>query len=177
MVIDVRLTTEVALAAAVFVAMCLVILLRSPQLLEPDDYAYRASIIALSQGHLLLTNAQYFALKAQLSAHGGPGIEQWVHLRSGRWISQKNPGYPFFAVVFQWLHALRASSFVLRGVRLRRSLLWRTSVARSMGRGVRHRSLLLLRRDTTVRLASDDVHVHRRLADRRSSWTSPRRAA
>lgn len=103
------LTTEVALAAAVFLAMCLVVLTRSPQLLEPDDYAYRASIIALSQGHLLLTNAQYLALKSQLSVHGAPGIEQWVHLRSGRWISQKNPGYPFFAVVFQWLHALRAA--------------------------------------------------------------------
>lgn len=103
------LTTEVVLAAGVFAALCLVVLVRSPQLLEPDDYAYRASIIALSQGHLLLTNAQYFALKAQLSAHGGPGIEQWVHLPSGKWISQKNPGYPFFAVVFQWLHALRAA--------------------------------------------------------------------
>jgi hypothetical protein len=77
--------------------------------MEPDDYAYRASIIALSQGHLLLTNAQYFALKAALSVHGGPGIEQWVHLTSGKWISQKNPGYPFFAVAFQWLHALRAA--------------------------------------------------------------------
>ena len=103
------LTTEVALAAAVFVAMCLVVLMRSAQLLEPDDYAYRASIIALSQGHLLLTNAQYFALNARLSVHGGPGIEQWVHLRNGKWVSQKNPGYPFFAVIFQWLHALRAA--------------------------------------------------------------------
>ena len=103
------LAAEVVIAAAVFLAMCLIVLLRSPQLLEPDDYAYRASIIALSEGHLLLTNAQYFALKAQLSAHGGPGIEQWVHLRSGKWISQKNPGYPFFAVIFQWFHALRAA--------------------------------------------------------------------
>jgi len=102
------LATEVAVAAGVFVAMCVVVLMRSPQLLEPDDYAYRASIIALSQGHLLLTNTQYFALKAQLSAHGGPGIEQWVHLSSGKWISQKNPGYPFFGVIFQWLHSLRA---------------------------------------------------------------------
>lgn len=103
------LTTEVPLAVAVFLAMCFAVLLRSPQLLEPDDYAYRASIVALSQGHLLLTSAQFFALAAQLGAHGGPGIEQWVHLRSGMWISQKNPGYPFFAVVFQWLHALRTS--------------------------------------------------------------------
>jgi hypothetical protein len=97
------------IAAAVFLAMCLVVLLRAPQLMEPDDYAYRASIIALSQGHVLLTNVQYVALKAQLSAHGGPGIEQWVRLKSGKWISQKNPGYPFFAVIFQWLHALRVA--------------------------------------------------------------------
>jgi hypothetical protein len=100
---------EMALAAAALLAMCVVVLVRSPLLMEPDDYAYRASIIALSQGHLLLTNAQYLSLKAALSVHGGPGIEQWVHLKSGKWISQKNPGYPFFAVAFQWLHALRAA--------------------------------------------------------------------
>ena len=96
-------------ATATFLVMCLIVLLRSPQLLEPDDYAYRASIIALSQGHVVLTNVQYVALRAQLSVHGGPGIEQWVRLKSGKWISQKNPGYPFFAVIFQWLHALRAA--------------------------------------------------------------------
>jgi hypothetical protein len=103
------LVAELVVAAVAFLIMCLVVLLRSPQLLEPDDYAYRASIIALSQGHVLLTNAQYLALKAQLSTHGGPGIEQWVRLKSGKWISQKNPGYPFFAVIFLWLHALRAA--------------------------------------------------------------------
>jgi hypothetical protein len=100
---------EVAIAAAAFVAMCLIVLVRRAQLLEPDDYAYRASIIALSQGHLLLSNAQYLALKLRLSDHGGPGIVQWVQLRSGNWVSEKNPGYPFFAVVFQWLRALRAA--------------------------------------------------------------------
>lgn len=98
---------EAAVSAMVFLGMCLVVLLRAPQLMEPDDYAYRASIVALSEGHLLLTTAQYIALKTQLSVHGGPGIAQWVHLRNGRWISQKNPGYPFFAVIFQWIHALR----------------------------------------------------------------------
>jgi hypothetical protein len=100
--------SEMALATVLFAAMCVVVLVRSPQLLEPDDYAYRASIIALSHGHVLLTSAQYFALKARLSMRGGPGIEQWVHLRGG-WISQKNPGYPFFAVPFQWLHGLRVA--------------------------------------------------------------------
>jgi hypothetical protein len=78
-------------------------------MMEPDDYAYRASIVALSEGHVLLTNAQYLALRAQLSLHGGGGIAQWVHLKDGLWISEKNPGYPFFAVVGQWLHALRVA--------------------------------------------------------------------
>jgi hypothetical protein len=87
--------------------LCVIVLVRAPQLLEPDDFAYRASIIALSEGHLLLTNAQFLALQLQLSHHGGGGIAQWVHLKNGMWISQKNPGYPYFAVIFQWLRALR----------------------------------------------------------------------
>lgn len=94
-------------ALGAFAAMCVVVLLRSPQLLEPDDYAYRASIVALSQGHVLLTNAQFLALQLKLSLHGGGGIMQWTRLPDGKWISQKNPGYPFLAVTFQLLHALR----------------------------------------------------------------------
>ena len=106
----VRVTrSEFWTAVVLFAALCVVVLIRSPQLLEPDDYAYRASIVALSEGHLLLTNAQFLALQLQLSRHGGEGILQWVHLRDGEWISQKNPGYPFLAVIFQWLHALRAA--------------------------------------------------------------------
>jgi hypothetical protein len=104
---DPILRSEVWVAIGVFSAMCVVVLLKTPQLLEPDDYAYRASIVALSQGHVLLSNPQYIALLAQLSAHGAGGIEQWVHLTSGNWISQKNPGYPFFAVAFQQYHVLR----------------------------------------------------------------------
>src|ERR1700722_7253075 len=106
----VRVTrSEFWTAVVLFAALCVVVLIRSPQLLEPDDYAYRASIVALSEGHLLLTNAQFLSLQAQLSRHGGGGILQWVHLRDGKWISQKNPGYPFLAVIFQWLHALRVA--------------------------------------------------------------------
>lgn len=104
---DPILRSEVWIAIGAFIAMCVVVLLKTPQLLEPDDYAYRASIVALSQGHVLLTNPQYIALLAQLSAHGGGGIVQWAHLANGNWISQKNPGYPFFAVGFQWFHVLR----------------------------------------------------------------------
>src|ERR1019366_4270997 len=83
---------------------------RSTQLLEPDDYAYRASIIAMTQGHLLsLTNGQYQALLKQLSSGGGMGISQWVHMANGTWISEKNPGYPFLAAPFQALGMLRAT--------------------------------------------------------------------
>ncbi len=99
---------EIAVAALGFAALCVIVLTKAPQLLEPDDSAYRASIVALEQGHVVLTTAQYRAL-ADLLGSGGSGIAQWVHLPSGLWISQKNPGYPFFAVVFQILGALRAA--------------------------------------------------------------------
>jgi hypothetical protein len=82
----------------------LLILLRSPAMLEPDDFAYRASIAALTHGQILLTNAQYTALSRSL---GGQGIMQWHHMSSGLWISEKNPGYPFVAVLFYAIGLLR----------------------------------------------------------------------
>lgn len=89
-------------AAGAFVAMCAAVLARGTALLEPDDYAYRASIAALAEGRITLTTAQYQALATRLG-----GIAQWVHLANGSWISQKNPGYPFFAVLFDLVGALR----------------------------------------------------------------------
>jgi len=100
----------VLVAVLAFAAMCVAVLVRSAQLLEPDDFAYRASIIALTHGHLLsLTNAEYQALLKELSNAGGQGISQWVHTASGTWISEKNPGYPFLAAPFQMLGLLRAA--------------------------------------------------------------------
>lgn len=100
---DVR--AEVAVAILAFLGLCLVVLRRAPQLLEPDNYAYRAPIVALSRFHILLSHAQYSALDHTL----GPGgtIQQWHHASTGLWISEKNPGYPFLAVPFQWLGMLR----------------------------------------------------------------------
>jgi hypothetical protein len=98
---------EVLVAALGFIGFCALVLSHATALLEPDDYAYRASIVALSQGHILLTNAQYEALAHYLAAHGQAGIEQWHHLASGKWISEKNPGYPFFAVLFYLAGVLR----------------------------------------------------------------------
>ncbi len=91
-------------ALIAFLAFCVVVLTRSTAMLEPDDFAYRASIVALSHGEILLTNAQYVALKASLS---GQGVLQWHHMASGYWISEKNPGYPFFAVLFYAIGLLR----------------------------------------------------------------------
>lgn len=96
---------------AAFAVLCVVVLSVAPALVEVDDYAYRASIIAITDGHFLtLSTAQTHALEAQLAEPGpgpritGPGGSppsiaqwQWVQLPSGRWISEKDPGYPFLA--------------------------------------------------------------------------------
>jgi hypothetical protein len=103
------LSPEVLASVLVFAAFCVAVLTKSARMLEPDDSAYRASIVALTHGHLLLTNAQYLALGRRLAAQGGQGIQQWHHLASGLWISEKNPGYPFFAVLFYALGLLRAA--------------------------------------------------------------------
>ena len=92
------------LGFALFVA---VVLLKATAMLEPDDFAYRASIVALSHGEILLSNSQYMALQHQLSSGGSGAVLQWHHLTSGAWISEKNPGYPFFAVVFYVLGLIR----------------------------------------------------------------------
>ena len=103
------------LAAAAFTVLCVAVLTVAPQLAEPDDYAYRATIVAITDGHFLtLTTGQVRALAAQLTRSAGPSqrvltgpgplggsIEQWVELPDRRWISEKNPGYPFLAAPFQ----------------------------------------------------------------------------
>jgi hypothetical protein len=71
--------------------------------------------LAMTQGHFLtLTAAQVHALGAQLAGgHWGrpglalPPIAQWVRLPGGRWISEKDPGYPFLAAPFQALGVIR----------------------------------------------------------------------
>ena len=112
---------EIALALAAFAVLCIVALLTAPQLVEPDDYAYRASIVGITDGHLLtLSTAQVHALASQLTPRPGQGnalvagsgprmftIQQWTHLASGRWISEKDPGYPFLAAPFQVLGVIR----------------------------------------------------------------------
>jgi hypothetical protein len=108
---------EACLAAAAFAVLCLLVLRASPYLPEPDDYAYRASIVAMADGHFFtLSGAQAHALAGQLAprvGHNrlgpgpGGGPVQWVQLPGGRWISEKDPGYPYLAVAFQALGVIR----------------------------------------------------------------------
>jgi len=111
--------TEILLALAAFAVLCIAVLSAAPQLVEPDDYAYQASIVALADGHpLTLSTAQVTALANQLAQSAGPNrrigpgplggsIAQWVQLPNGRWISEKDPGYPFLAGPFQLLGIIR----------------------------------------------------------------------
>ncbi len=125
---------EITFAATAFAVLCIAVLSVAPQLVEPDDYAYRGSIVAMTQGHFLtLSAAQFHALSAKLDrssgprpqvravgpaggrpgvrvvgqAGGPPGVAQWVRLPDGRWISEKDPGYPFLAAPFQLLGVIR----------------------------------------------------------------------
>ncbi len=101
---------EAFVALAAFAVLCVVVLSSASRLVEPDDYAYRASIVAITQGHFLtLSTAQVDRLAAQLPGPvaGVPGVLQWVQLPGGRWISEKDPGYPFLVAPFQALGIIR----------------------------------------------------------------------
>jgi hypothetical protein len=100
--------TEVALAVAAFAALCAVVLPVAPQAAEPDDGAYRASIVAITEGHFLtLSNAQALTLARKLGDNPDAPPNQWIELADGRWISEKDPGYPFLAAPFQELGIIR----------------------------------------------------------------------
>jgi len=116
-------TAEIIIAVAAFAVLCLVVLRTAPQLPEPDDYAYRASMVGITDGHLLtLSAAQVRGLAEQLLSPPSAGravsfrpgllggaVEQWVRLPDGRWISEKDPGYPFLAAPFQLLGIIRVA--------------------------------------------------------------------
>lgn len=114
---------EPAMAIIAFIGFCVIVLTVAPLLLGPDGEAYRASIVAITDGHFLsLSASQAHALVVQLyrcprsattcliPGPAGPlgrVPEQWVKLPDGRWISEKNPGYPFLAAPFQALGIIR----------------------------------------------------------------------
>ena len=99
---------EALLAVAAFVALCAVVLPVAPQAAEPDDGAYRGSIVAMSEGHFLtLSTAQARTLARKLGDNPAAPPNQWVELANGRWMSEKDPGYPFLAAPFEKLGIIR----------------------------------------------------------------------
>jgi hypothetical protein len=101
---------EAALAAAVFAALCVAVLSAAvPRIaVEPDDGAYHHSIVAITMGSFLtLSTAQIDALDVRMHAPAGQIPNQWVELADGRYISEKNPGYPFLAAPLAELGIIR----------------------------------------------------------------------
>src|SRR6059058_6243156 len=99
---------EAALVVVAFAVLCLVVLSVSPQSAEPDDGAYRASIVAMTEGHFLtLSTTQAEALARKLGDNPAAPPNQWVEVTDGRYMSEKDPGYPFLAAAFQSLGVIR----------------------------------------------------------------------
>jgi hypothetical protein len=97
---------EAALAAVAFAALCTVALaVGAPRkAAEPDDGAYHYSIVAITMGDFFtLSGAQLNALDAKMGPSGSRVPNQWVELADGRYISEKDPGYPYLAAPFQAL--------------------------------------------------------------------------
>ena len=99
---------EATLAVAAFAALCVVILSVPAQAAEPDDGAYHASIVAMTEGHFLtLSTAQAETLARKLGDNPAAPPNQWVQLANGRYISEKDPGYPFLAAPFEAFGIIR----------------------------------------------------------------------
>jgi len=99
---------EIALAVVVLATMCFLVLSVAPQMAEPDDGAYQASIVAMTEGHFLtLSVPEAKALARKLDDFPPLLSTQWVELTDGRYISEKDPGYPFLAMPFYGLGLIR----------------------------------------------------------------------
>ena len=101
-----------ALALASLVLVCVVALVPAYKLRQPDPFAYRASIAALLDGRLVLDTAQYRSLDSRLKKvddgwHSNIGIVQWTTTPSGAHVSEKNPGYAWWAAPFAAVGVVR----------------------------------------------------------------------
>jgi hypothetical protein len=98
---------EAALGGVVFAALCAVVLSVPAQIAEPDDGAYHHSIVAITMGDFLtLSGAQLDAVASMIGDR--PGVpNQWVEVADGRYISEKNAGYPYLAAPFEALGIIR----------------------------------------------------------------------
>ena len=162
-----QLWVEAALAVVAFAVMCIAVLSVAAQTAEPDDGAYRASIVAITEGHFLtLSTAEAEALAAKAgrqpgrpSEPVGPAGQRPFHQREGPRLS-----VPGRAVPATRPHPLGTT--VLRGARMPRALPRRPALARQLRWRGRSRPVLLIGRRTGVLLARLHADVRRRLIDR-----------
>jgi hypothetical protein len=63
--------------------------------------------LAWAQAHALAEQLAPVLGGSRLGPGPGDGPVQWVQLPGGQWISEKDPGYPYLAVVFQALGLIR----------------------------------------------------------------------
>ena len=158
---------EAALAVAAFAALCAVVVPIAPQAAEPDDGAYHASIVAITEGHFLtLSTVQARTLARKLDDNPAVPPNQWVEVRNGRWISEKDPGYPFLAAPFQKLGEIRWAPLFYGALACLGLFLGARRWLGRFRRPRRGRPVLLIRSRAGVRLARLHADVHRRLADR-----------
>src|SRR5213592_4445145 len=126
---------EAALAVAAFAALCLVVLSVAPQTAEPDDGAYRASIVAMTEGHFLtLSSAQAETLARKLGDNPAAPPNQWVELSDGRYMSEKDPGYPFLAAPFEKLGIIRWAPLLYGALACLGAVHRRAALARALRR-------------------------------------------
>ena len=99
---------EAVLAVAAFAGLCAVVLAVGAQKIaaEPDDGAYHHSIVAITMGDFFtLSSAQLTSLAKRIGDPPDADLvpNQWVEVGHGRYISEKDPGYPYLAAPFQAL--------------------------------------------------------------------------
>jgi hypothetical protein len=96
---------EAALAVVSFAGLCAVVLaVGAPRIaVEPDDGAYHLSIVGITMGDFLtLSSAELDAVEKRVGDRTGLP-NQWIEAADGRYISEKDPGYPYLAAPFQAL--------------------------------------------------------------------------
>src|SRR6476660_6869459 len=85
---------EAALAAAAFAALCAVVLPVAPQAAEPDDGAYRASIVVITEGHLLTFSTPHALALARWRGHPPSARpSRWVGVCDRRSSTEEGAGY------------------------------------------------------------------------------------
>ena len=99
---------EAALAVVAFAALCAVVLSVAPQAAEPDDGAYHASIVAMTEGHFLtLSTAQAETLARKLGDNPAAPPNQWVELTAGGTSARRTPAIRFSRRRFEALGIIR----------------------------------------------------------------------